>query len=122
MSQPAPPIAPEDRTLASLTHLSGLSGYAVPFGGVIVPIVIWIVKRDSAVIASIAKQAILLNVVVFALFAGSLVLWLTIVLIPLVVLFWGGLALAALVLPIIGAIKANQGDYYRYPVIGVAPQ
>jgi uncharacterized Tic20 family protein len=119
MDESAPAIANEDRTLAALTHLSGLSGYVVPFGGVLVPIVIWIVRRDSLVISSIAKQAVLLNVIVFLLVAATAVLWVTIILIPAVLLFWCALAVVALALPIVGAIKANQGMYYRYPVVGV---
>jgi len=114
-------IAPEERTLAALTHLSGLSGYIIPLGGVLVPIIIWAVKRDSRVISSIAKQALLLNVVVFVLIAGTVLLWLTILLIPLVIAFWVLLGLAAIALPIVGGIKALDGVYYRYPVVGVAP-
>ena len=60
-------IGPEERGLAAVTHLSGLAGYIIPFGGVLVPIIIWIVKKDSEIISSIAKQAILLNFVVFLL-------------------------------------------------------
>ena len=41
------PIAPEDRTMAALTHLSGLSGYIIPFGGVLVPIIIWMMKKGD---------------------------------------------------------------------------
>ncbi len=122
MQGPALTIAPEERTLAALTHLSGLSGYVVPLGGVLVPIIIWLVKSDSRVISSIAKQALLLNVVVFVLFAASAVLWITLVLIPLVILFWILLGIAAIALPIVGAIKAWDGTYYRYPVVGIAPQ
>jgi uncharacterized Tic20 family protein len=114
-------ISPHDRTLAVLTHLSGLSGYVLPLGGILVPIVIWAVKKDSATIATIAKQAILLNVVVFLLIVATAILWLTIILIPLVLLFWCALALVALALPIVGAIKANQGEYYRYPIVGLTP-
>ena len=114
-------IAPEERTLAALTHLSGLSGYIIPLGGVLVPIIIWAVKSDSRVISSIAKQALLLNLVVFALIAATALLWLTVILIPLVILFWVLLGLAAIALPIVGAIKALDGAYYRYPVVGVAP-
>ena len=114
-------IAPEERTLAALTHLSGLSGYIIPLGGVLVPIIIWAVKSDSKVISSIAKQALLLNIVVFVLIAGTVLLWLTIVLIPLVIFFWVLLGLAALALPIVGAIRALDGTYYRYPVVGVTP-
>lgn len=114
-------IAPEERTLAALTHLSGLAGYLIPLGGVLVPIVIWAVKSDSKVISSVAKQALLLNVVVFLLVAGTALLWLTVVLIPLVVLFWVLLGLAAIAFPIVGAIKAFDGVYFRYPVVGVGP-
>lgn len=114
-------IAPEDRTLAALTHLSGLSGYIVPFGGILVPILIWATKKDTPVIASIAKQAILLNLIVFLLVCAGVVLFLTVILIPVVILGWVALGLAAIALPIIGAIRANDGQYYKYPVVGVAP-
>jgi uncharacterized Tic20 family protein len=114
-------IAPEERTLAALTHLAGLSGYIIPLGGVLVPIIIWAVKSDSKVISSVAKQALLLNVVVFVLIAGTVLLWLTIVLIPLVIALWILLGLAAIALPIVGAIRALDGVYYRYPVVGVTP-
>ncbi len=122
MDQPVVTIAPEERTLAGLTHLSGLSGYVIPLGGVLVPIIIWMVKSDSRVISSIAKQALLLNVVVFLAIAVSAVLWITIVLIPIVVLFWVVLGIVAIALPIIGAIKAWEGTYYRYPVVGIWPR
>jgi uncharacterized Tic20 family protein len=115
-------IAEQDRTLAALTHLSGLAGYVIPLGGVIVPIVIWIVKSDSPVVSTIAKQALLLNIIVFVLGAAAAVLLLTIILIPVVIIFWIVLGLAAVVLPIVGAIKAWDGIYYRYPVIGLFPQ
>jgi uncharacterized Tic20 family protein len=121
MNNTAPAIPGHERTLAALTHLSGLSGYIVPFGGAIVPLIIWVVKRDSAVVSSIAKQALLLNLAVYVLVAATAVLWLTIILIPAVILFWVALALAALALPIVGAIKANEGTYYRYPIVGVWP-
>ena len=112
-------IAPEDRTLAALTHLSGLAGYVIPLGGIVVPIVIWIVKSESREIATIAKQAIFLNLAVFMLIAATALLWLTLILIPVVILFWMGLGLAAVVLPIVGAIKASDGTYYRYPALGL---
>jgi uncharacterized Tic20 family protein len=115
------PIAPEDRTMAALTHLSGLAGYIVPLGGIIVPIIIWVMKKDAPLVAAIAKQAIILNVAVFLAFIMSAVLWITLILIPAVILFWCLLGLAALALPVIGAIKANDGFYYRYPVVGSNP-
>jgi uncharacterized Tic20 family protein len=114
-----PTIPDEERALAALTHLSGLAGYIIPLGGVLVPIVIWVVKSESRIIAAIAKQAIILNVLAFLAIICSLVLALTIILIPFLILFWIALGLAAVVLPIIGALKAHEGVYYQYPIIGV---
>jgi uncharacterized Tic20 family protein len=114
-------ISPEERGLAAMTHLSGLAGYIIPLGGVIVPIIIWAVKSDSPVISAIAKQALLLNVMVFVLACALALLLLTIVLIPFVILGWIALGLVALALPIIGAIKATDGIYFMYPLAGVAP-
>jgi uncharacterized Tic20 family protein len=114
-------IRPEDRTLAAVTHLSGLAGYLLPFGGILVPIIIWATRKDSPVISSIAKQAILLNVTVFLLACAGVVLFLTLILIPFVIVGWCVLAVAAVALPIVGAIRANDGRYFRYPMIGVTP-
>ena len=115
------PIAPEDRTMAALTHLSGLAGYIIPFGGVLVPIVIWMVKKDVPLISAIARQAVLLNVGVFVAFLLSAILWITLILIPFVIVFWCVLGIAAVVLPLMGAFKASDGVYYRYPVVGSNP-
>lgn len=121
MILPQGTITAEDRTLASLTHLSGLAGYIVPLGGVVVPLVIWWVQRESAEVAGIAKQAILLNVLVFLTILATAVLWLTIILIPLILLLWAVLGAVAIVLPIVGAVKASQGEYYQYPLVGLPP-
>lgn len=121
MSNTTTVIAVEERGLAAITHLSGLAGYVIPLGGILVPVIIWLTKKDSPVISSIAKQAIALNIIVFLLICASAVLWITVILIPVVILFWLALAISAVALPIVGAIKANQGTYYVYPVIGFQP-
>ncbi len=112
-------IPPEERTLAALTHLSGLAGYLIPLGGVVVPIILWAVKRESRVVSSIAKQALLLNFCVFLAAALAAVFLFTIILIPVVIAFWIALGLVAIVLPIVGAIRASEGVYYRYPLVGI---
>jgi uncharacterized Tic20 family protein len=114
-------IPAEDRALATLAHLSGLAGYIVPFGGIIVPIVIWMTNAQRPVIAAIARQAVLLNLAAFTLACIGIGLFFTILLIPVVVLGWIVLGLAAIGLPIYGAIKAADGVYYRYPVVGSTP-
>jgi uncharacterized Tic20 family protein len=114
-------IASEQRMTAVLTHLSGLAGYLIPFAGVLFPIVIWIVKSEDRVISSIAKQALLLNVVAFLLVGFAFLLAFTILLLPAAILVWCVVGLAALLLPVIGAIKASEGVYFKYPLVGVSP-
>ena len=115
-------IAPEERTLAACAHLSGLAGYVIPLGGVVVPVILWLTKKESRVVASIAKQALLLNLAVYVAIAVTAGLWLTLFLIPAVLLVWGLLMLAAVALPIVGAIKAWDGTYFRYPFVGISPR
>lgn len=119
--QIADAISAEERGLAAITHLSGLAGYLIPLGGIIVPVIIWIVKSESPVISSIAKQALLLNLAVFCTFCALLVLILTVILIPFVIVGIPALLLLAIALPIIGAIRASEGVYYKYPVVGIEP-
>ena len=114
-------IEAQDRTLAILTHLSGLAGYIIPLGGILVPVIIWVVKKDDRVIAAIAKQAVLLNVAVFVCGIALALLMLTVILIPVTFLGWAVLGLIAVILPIVGAVKASDGEYYTYPVVGSAP-
>jgi uncharacterized Tic20 family protein len=112
----------DDRNWAIVAHLSGLAGYVIPFGGAIVPIAIMIAKSERPVVASIARQALFLNL--FAFFCAFLVfvLFLTILLIPVAILLAIVVGIAVVLLPIIGAIKAADGYYYRYPVVGQAPE
>jgi uncharacterized Tic20 family protein len=114
-------IAPEDRTLAMMTHLSGLAGYLVPFGGIIVPIIIWFTKSENKTIAAIAKQAILLNVIAFISILALVALMLTVILIPVSLVGFFVVGIVAIVLPIVGAVKASDGEYYTYPFVGTRP-
>ncbi|MBK7861313.1 MAG: DUF4870 domain-containing protein [Archangiaceae bacterium] len=114
-----PTITPADKNLAALAHLSGLAGYVVPLGGALVPIII-MMTASSKTVVSIARQALLLNV---AAYLGALLVfgaYFTLLLIPCAALFGLLLAAAVVVLPIVGAVKALDGRYYRYPVIGVS--
>ena len=103
--------------LAMFVHLSILIGFIVPFFGLIVPIVVWITKKDSDDLATAnAKEAINFQISMLIWFlvlvglalAGHPLIWVAGVLAVVLVL-------AYVILPIIGAVKANGGDQYRYP-------
>jgi uncharacterized Tic20 family protein len=111
-------ISESDRSFAILAHLSGLAGYIVPFGGAIVPVCMMLFLTDRPQVVKIAKQALLLNVAVFLAAIAAIVCVFTIILIPVAWIVGVLLTPIAVVLPIIGAIKAANGELYRYPVVG----
>jgi uncharacterized membrane protein len=61
-------------------------------------------------------------VIAFLSIGVIVALALTIILIPVAIVAGIVLFFSAIILPIVGAIKASDGTYYRYPVIGLIPQ
>lgn len=111
-------IPETERALAALVHLSGLASYLIPLGGIVVPLAFWLAKRDSRTISAIAKQAIMLNVAVFLAGLVIGVLYFTLILIPILIPISVLIGAVAVVLPIVGAVRAFDGRYYRYPLVG----
>ncbi|TVQ09359.1 MAG: DUF4870 domain-containing protein [Leptolyngbya sp. DLM2.Bin27] len=104
---------PESRMWAMLSHISALSGFIIPFGSILGPLIIWLIKRDEMLFVNDqAKEALNFNIsmTIYALVAGVLVfVAIGLVLLPVVLIAW-------LVLAILAAVKANEGVAYRYPL------
>ena len=102
----------EDKQWGLFAHLSSLSGLIIPFGNIIGPLIIWQVKKDTLPFAADqGKEALNFNITIAiaAIICGLLTLVLIgFLLLPLVGLAW-------LIFTIIGAMKANNGEAYRYP-------
>ena len=97
-----------DKIWAILSHVSGFIG--VPF---ILPLVVYFaMKNESVYVAANAKEALNFHISLF-IYGLCLIplIWLLIG-IPLMVV----MALGALVLSVIAAIKAGDGEVYRYPL------
>jgi uncharacterized Tic20 family protein len=99
--------------MAMLCHLLALAGYVIPFGNIIGPLVMWLVKKeDHPFIDEQGKEALNFQITVSLAVMACLVLFFLIVpllLIPVI-------AILDLVFIIIATIKANKGQVYRYPV------
>jgi hypothetical protein len=112
--------AGESHGMAIFAHLSILLGAFLPLLNIIVPVVIWNVKRgeDELAVAS-AKEAINFQIslllwslaIVGGAMLGALVRPFLYVAMLLAVI----LALAWLILPIIAAVKVSGGQSYLYP-------
>jgi uncharacterized Tic20 family protein len=108
----ATPATQDERTWGMIAHLSALVGVIIPFGSIIAPLVIWLVKRDqSSYIAEHAKEALNFNITVGI---AGVICWI-LVFVFIGVLLAIALAIYWLVMTIIAAIKANEGQLYRYP-------
>ena len=119
--QPPPAAAPseaDERTWALLGHLSAFSAFIPGLGCVIGPLIVWLVKRDTMPFASEqAKEALNFNItaIIAALALGAF----TLITLGIGALLTVPLALALFVawfvLTIVAAVKANNGEHYRYP-------
>ncbi len=105
-------IVQEEKTWGMLAHLTSLSGLIIPFGSLLGPLVVWLVKKDTMpFVADQGKEALNFNITVAiaAIVSGIL----TLVLIGFLLL--AVVAVGWLVLTILATIEANKGVAYRYP-------
>ena len=101
------------RTWAMLCHLSSLAGYAIPFGNVVGPLVVWLMKRnDHPLIDDQGKESLnfQISITIYLIVAViSILAVVGIILTPIV-------AICQVVFMIIACIKSSNGEYYRYPL------
>ena len=113
---PGAPIADsskDEKMWAMLSHLTALSGFlVVPFGNVIAPLVIWLIKKDTmSFVDDQAKESLNFQITLTIGMLISAVL--TLLCVGYILLL--GLWIAGIVFVIIAALKANEGVKYRYP-------
>ena len=109
----SPEAEKELRLWSTLLHISLLAGFVIPLGGLIVPIVIYLVKKDD-VPGLEPHWHVVVNWLLSALIYGVVSLILLLLVIG-IFLLWA-LGLLALIFPIIGAIKAYDGEVWNYPL------
>jgi uncharacterized Tic20 family protein len=97
---------------AMLCHLSALSTFIIPFGSVLGPLIVWQIKKNEfPIVDDQGKEA--LNFQITTMIAAFVSLILVFVAVGIVLLIAVGIT--SLVFTIIAAIKANNGETYRYP-------
>jgi uncharacterized Tic20 family protein len=108
---------PEQRQMGLFLHLSQLLIFVVPFGGIAVPIVLWQINKDKMP-ALDAHGKMVVNWMISSViyFVVSLILSLVLVgIVGVAALVIMGIVMG-IVFPIIGAIKANNGEFWEYPL------
>ncbi len=111
--QPAAPARDrETNQWAMFIHFSILAGWVVPIGGLIVPIILWQMKKDE--LPGIVPHAyVVLNWIVTSLVYAMICFVLTFVIIG--IFGFMALGLATVIFAVYGGIKANEGELWEYP-------
>jgi uncharacterized Tic20 family protein len=103
----------DSRTWAMFCHLGAFAGYIIPFGHIIAPLIIWLIKRDeSPLVADQGKESLnfQLSMTLYAIIAGLLI----VIFIGFILLF--ALMIFDVIMVIIATVRANAGEKYRYPL------
>lgn len=100
------------KTWAMILHFSVFAGYVVPMAGLIVPILIWQLKKQEMpeldshgrMVANYLISLLIYSVACVVLMVVGIGILLALV-----------LGLVSIIYPIIGGIKANSGELWSYP-------
>ncbi|MCD4727724.1 MAG: DUF4870 domain-containing protein [Pirellulales bacterium] len=120
--QPVPPQAEQLNPTAKaqqinqwamFIHLSLLAGFVVPFAGLVLPIVIWQVKKPEMPELDVHGEIVvnwIISLVIYSILSALLCFVFVGFLLFLV------LMVVAVVFPIIGGVKASNGEVWKYPL------
>ena len=115
-----PPLPPEpsssgisDRQWAVLLHLSAFSGFILPFGHILGPLLIWLLRKPvTPSLDPIGREVLNFQIsysIYLAVATLSIFVLVGFLLLPILGLAW-------LILMIVGAVKASNGEFYRFPL------
>ncbi len=101
------------RQWALFLHLSQLLGYLIPLAGLIAPIVIWQLKKVELPAIDVHGKIVVNWIISEIIYAAiGFILTFLIIGIPLLI----ALGIIGIIFPIVGGIKANNGEVWKYPL------
>ena len=112
-TSPAAMTQKEERHWAMLSHLGTFSAFLIPFGNIIVPLVIWQVKKEeSAFTVDHSKESLNFQISLMIYYIAATLL----ILILIGFLLFIGLFIFNIIIVIMAGVKASEGKYYQYPL------
>ncbi|MEI6858664.1 MAG: DUF4870 domain-containing protein [Shewanella sp.] len=94
-------------------HVASFAGYIIPFGSILGPLIVWLMKRDEfPFVDECGRNCLNFKISIYIGVMISVVLMFVGIGFILIVL----LAIADIVLTIIAAMKAGEGVSYKYPL------
>ncbi|MDX1364068.1 MAG: DUF4870 domain-containing protein [Arenibacter latericius] len=104
----------ENKQLIVITHLSQLLDLVTGFGGLIVPLILWLVKRDTVIDMDEHGKSIVnfqISMILYALACIPLILLCGLGFLGII-----GIGLLCIIFPIVNAIKVSNGEPPYYPL------
>jgi len=105
-------MTPDEKNWGMYCHLAGFAGLLVPFGNVLGPLLIWIIKKEEYPFVEVeGKEALNFQITlsIAAIIAG--VLSVVLIGIPLLI----AIVILAIIFMIKAVMETNEGRPYRYP-------
>jgi uncharacterized Tic20 family protein len=103
----------EVNQFCTLLHLSQFAGFIVPFGGIILPIIMWTTnKEQSSLVDRHGKNVLNWMISSFIYVIISIILMIILIGIPVLI----AVLICSFVFTVIGAVRASEGIVYEYPM------
>ena len=112
---PGPNLDEQTSYWAMVLHLSQFAGYLVPLAGLVVPIAVWQIKK-SELPGIDSHGRVVVNWIISEVLYMILGILLCFAFIFSGIFLLSVLALLGIVFPIIGGIKASNGEVWSYPM------
>ena len=103
----------DEKQWGMFAHLAGLATFVIPFGHIVGPLIIYLIKKDEYdFVNDQGKEVLNFQITWTIIFIISAIL----ILVGIGVLMLIGFGIAWLIFVIVGTVAANNGQYYRYPL------
>lgn len=94
-------------------HLASFVGYFIPFGNILGPLVLWLIKRDTMpFVESEGKESVNFQISMTIYILVSAVLLFFCIGLPMII----ALAVFDIVVVIMACMEASNGRPYKYPI------
>ena len=107
--------------MSTLCHLSSFSSFFVPFGNILGPFVVWLLRKNHMPAVDKHGKAALnfnISIAVYGLIAAAISFPFMFILIgiPILVASVAGLFIWWLIATVLAAVKAGNGEFWEYPL------
>ncbi len=106
-------LSKDERLWGMLCHLSAFAFFVFPFGNILGPLIIWLIKKDEyPFVDDQGKESLNFQISVSIYAIAFTVMIIVLIGIPLLI----GLFFFTFIVVVIAAVKSNDGEFYRYPL------